>query len=311
MKTMLSKYREVISFLLICTLRYAFFHKIRFDNNDKFETNNRLITDIIGAKPLQKLVLITDHRGIPENLLYTLFQQCSVYITSPRTNIKMIQTERFMLINEENLYVTFLEDAEDWHEKMTGVVSMKFWRPRNRMLFLSRNPSDRMIIELGNWARDEFLAPNLAFLHLDSDTIIRYNSFSRRLIRTRDARVVFEDISKDLHGYQLRITMFNFYLSLWDGKKYIGRDRLVADAVVKHLNASVKYVLLTKNNTRCPIARDMIGIPHREQNCQLLDGSAHLTFNTRFLIYYFKHYVSFIILYKLYYNRLSILRFPK
>ncbi|XP_076266008.1 uncharacterized protein LOC143199793 [Rhynchophorus ferrugineus] len=290
--TMASRYTRTISFLLILFFKCAFFYKMNF-GYDKFEINDSLIADIIRIRPLQKLVFITDHPEIPANFLRALSQKTSVYMTNPRRNITMFHNDVFMLIHEDNLYVTFWDSRDDWYQKMSEIVSMKFWRPRNRMLFLTRNPSDEMITKFGDRACRKYFAPNLAFLHLDSGTIIKYNPFSRRLVRTKDPTVIFEDISKDLHGFQIRLSIFSYFLSEWDGENYVGRDAVVADAVVKHLNASVKYIQPTKNNTRCEAARDMIGVPHREQTCQLIDGSAHLTFNIRILLYYYIQYVDF------------------
>ncbi|XP_076266130.1 uncharacterized protein LOC143199893 [Rhynchophorus ferrugineus] len=162
-----------------------------------------------------------DHREIPANFLRSLPQKTSVYMTNPRRNITMFLNEIFMLTNEENLYITVLDDSDDWRKNVRDIVLMKrggLWRPRNRLLFLSKNPSDEMVVRFGDWACKKYFALNLAFLNLDSDIIIKYNPFNHQLIRTRDVHVIFEDITKDLHDFQLRISMFSYFLSEWDGE---------------------------------------------------------------------------------------------
>ncbi|KAF7266842.1 hypothetical protein GWI33_019870 [Rhynchophorus ferrugineus] len=184
------------------------------------------------------------------------------------------------LISFNNIFLCIFAEDTIWDESFEKLLESHIFRPRHHYLIFVENMSDHDVQQYTNMLFQKYFIVNVSFIHSKNDIqhITRYNPFKRNILQSsNDIEIIFEDICKDLHGYELKLSIFPYYTATWVQDHFEGRDGYVALEVIRHLNATVKYIRPPNDETHGFVLGNgtVTG-----QLKQILDRSVHVSLNT-------------------------------
>ncbi|KAF7270346.1 hypothetical protein GWI33_016672 [Rhynchophorus ferrugineus] len=214
---------------MIRSLKYIFLYiNIIWSVLDAYNdtsTYRDLIEVVISSEVVSNLAFICHKDSVD------LCNDTLVWVKRPYQIFNFAQNRLELTMNSKINLLVFLVQTKDIEE----IFRHLFVSQRNVILFLSIITANEVSIITQKLFREYFFV-NLAFLCINTSTIIRYNPFSDALKESRDISLVFEDFTENIYGYPLKVG------SYWFKWKRYDFDTLMGMEIVKQLNATAVLV---------------------------------------------------------------------